>query len=268
MFMTPWVQRLLLANVAAFVLTMAVPRLFVEFLLLPAALPYRPWTAVTYMFLHGGMWHLGFNMLALFFFGPRLEMRLGGRHFLGLYFVSGLVAAAVSFVFTPEARIVGASGAVLGVLLGFARYWPRARLLIWGVFPMEARWLVVIMAAASLYFGFAGSQGGIAHFAHLGGLIGGLVYLWVLEKRQGRVTVVEDVLRSVGAGRSGPRASKKDPPSRSDVRRWKEIEPDGLHEVNRQNLERLWDKLEREGLASLTERERSFLDRMRRLSDD
>lgn len=267
MFMTPWVQRLLLANVGAFVLTLAMPRLVPQLLLLPAALPYRPWTAVTYMFLHGGIWHLGFNMLALFFFGPRLEMRLGGRHFLGLYFVSGLMAAAVSFVFTPGARIVGASGAVLGVLLGFARYWPRARLLIWGVFPMEARWLVAIMAAASLFFGFSGSRGGIAHFAHLGGLVGGFVYLWILEKRRGRVTVVEDLMRSAGGGRERRRSSRKDRPSRQDVRRWREIDPEGLHEVNRQNLERLWEKLDREGAGSLTERERAFLERMRQLSD-
>lgn len=257
--MTPWVTRLLLANVAVYVATYAAPELARQLLLVPALGLARPWTPVTYMFVHAGIWHLGFNMLALFFFGPRLEARLGGAHFLGLYFVSGLLAAAVSFVFTPYARIVGASGAVLGVLLGFARYWPRARLLIWGVFPMEARWLVVIMAALSLFGGFMGARSQIAHFAHLGGLAGGWLYLWAAER-----------LGAVASGRTSRLARRlreevkrrADRPSAEQVERWARIEPDDLHEVNREHLEELRAKIDEEGPGSLTQRERDFLNRL------
>ncbi len=152
--MTPWVTRLLIVNVAMFLLSMIFPLVPRLLLLVPAYIPYRPWSVVTYMFLHAGLWHLFFNMLALYFFGPRLEARLGSRQFISLYFASGIVAALASLM-TPHAAIVGASGAVFGVLLGFARFWPRAQIYIWGVLPIEARWLVVIMTGLSLYGGSA-----------------------------------------------------------------------------------------------------------------
>ena len=85
--MTPWVRRLLIANIAIFFLsTTIMPYLFRDFVLIPTLLWQRPWTGISYMFLHGGLTHLLFNMLGLFFFGPRLEQRLGGPDFLKLYF--------------------------------------------------------------------------------------------------------------------------------------------------------------------------------------
>lgn len=257
--MTPWTRRLLFANVVVFVLTyFADPgrALMGELLLIPAQLPSRPWTALTYMFLHADLMHVLFNMLILFFFGPRLEMRLGGKHFLGLYFLSGLAAAGVSWIFTPMARIVGASGAIFGVLLGFARYWPRERLLIWGVFPMEARWLVAISVAASLFFGFGGGGGNIAHFAHLGGFLGGWAYLAAHDRGRGRRSGALEKIVEAGRKAAATR--------RSDRKRWERIDPSGLHEVNRENLERIRRKIEEEGAASLTRREREFLDRLAR----
>lgn len=258
--MTTWTRRLLIANVALFPVTQWVaPRLTMEMALVPALLPQRPWTAVTYMFVHAGIWHVAFNMIALFFFGPRLEMRLGGRHFLGLYAVSGLTGALLSWAFMfvglshPTAPIVGASGAVFGVLLGFARYWPRDRIFIWGVLPIEARWLVAGMAAMALFGGFSGAQGGIAHFAHLGGFAGGWAYLWARDRRRGRRgpvrKMVEDRVRRTG-------------PGRAEVRRWLNLEPEGLHEVNREHLRRLQRKLREEGAESLSRRDRAFLERL------
>src|SRR5690242_21564887 len=122
--LTPWVSRILFANVAIFLAQMFMPG-FRELsadvgALIPAWLPYRPWTIVTYMFLHDGLGHIFFNMLSLYFFGPRLEAQLGGRRFVGLYLVSGIAGGLLSWVFTPGAAIVGASGAVLGVMLGSA----------------------------------------------------------------------------------------------------------------------------------------------------
>ncbi len=249
--MTRWVSRLIYANAAVFVLTSLQPGLLPALWLVPALIPLRPWTPVTYMFLHGGLWHLAFNMIALFFFGPRLEARLGGQHFLGLYFASGVAGALLSLL-TPSVPIVGASGAVYGVLLGFARIWPRDQIFIWGIFPIEARWLVAIMTGLSLYGGFIGRGGGVAHFAHLGGFLGGFLYLKWMEHRsparQFKAKVNAPARRSTGG-------------DGADLKRWQKIQRDDLHPVNRDELDRVLAKIASTGVASLTADERAFLDR-------
>lgn len=248
--MTPWVLQLLLLNIAAFVLQMVFPPLMWELVFVPALILERPWTILTYMFLHGDMLHLLFNMIALFFFGPRLELRLGSRHFLGLYFISGITAALLSLVFTPHAAIIGASGAVFGILLAFALYWPRERIYIWAVLPIEAWLLVALLALASLWFGFTGAAGGIAHFAHLGGFLGGWLYLKVRERTS-----------------AARRFQKKAAPSgarlgdRETMAKFRSIRPEDLHEVNRSEYHRIAGKVEAEGVGSLTARERTFIDR-------
>ncbi|MFQ6045444.1 MAG: rhomboid family intramembrane serine protease [Gemmatimonadales bacterium] len=247
--MTPWVTRLLVANVAVFLIAEIFPLLKFLLLLRPAYIPFRPWTVVTYMFLHANLWHLFFNMLALFFFGPRLEARLGGGRFLRLYFFSGFMAAIVSLVATPFAAIIGASGAVFGVLLGFARYWPREQIYIWGLLPIEARWLVIAMTALSLWGGFGGIQSGVAHFAHLGGFLGGFLYLKWIELRS--------------PARKFKRLSQPKPATArsSDVDRWRAIRREGMHPVNQEELDRLLSKIDETGVESLTMDERAFLDR-------
>jgi membrane associated rhomboid family serine protease len=184
--LTPWVQRLLVANIAVFLLTALNPRLGSALALVPALLLERPWTLVTYMFVHAGLGHLFFNMLALYFFGPRLELRLGSRSFLGLYMVSGVSGALLSFVLTPYAALVGASGAIFGVMLGFARLWPRERIYIWGVLPVEAWVFILLMALLSLFGGIGLGDPGVAHFAHLGGIVGGYAFLRWAEWRSQR----------------------------------------------------------------------------------
>src|SRR5918996_4866099 len=188
MGMTPWVTRLIVANVIVFFLTMTAPAL-VEFLAYtPAYTASRPWTPFTYMFVHAGVGHIFFNMLSLYFFGPMLEARLGSRHFIGLYLASGLTGAFMSLAgswlggFPGLAPNVGASGSVYGVMLAFARFWPRTRVLIYGIFPVEAWFLILIMITLTL-FGTAGfGSPGVAHLAHLGGAAGGFVYLITVER--------------------------------------------------------------------------------------
>src|SRR5574338_505350 len=133
---TPWVKRLLIANVLVFFVqvTRAMPQLTNALVLVPDYVLQRPWTIVTYMFLHGGYGHIIFNMIALFFFGPRVVARLGPSRFAILYFLSGITGALLSLVFSPAA-VVGASAAVYGVMLAFAYYWPRDLIYIWGVLP-------------------------------------------------------------------------------------------------------------------------------------
>ena len=252
--MTPWARRLLIANVALFVATLVagnVPALALivdRLVLVPALIPSRPWTIVTYAFLHADVLHLLFNMIGLYFFGPRLEMVLGARRFLGLYFTSAVVAALASLL-TPYAAIVGASGAVFGILMGFAKYWPHDRIYFWGVVPIQARWFIVLLAVYSIVGGL-GSGGGIAHFAHLGGLVGGWGYLKLIELRSPARR-----FRKRAAGASGRVTD-------ADLERWRAIPRESLHPVNREELDRILRKLDERGPESLDAGERAYLERL------
>ena len=144
---------------------------------------FQPWQLITYSFLHGGLFHLLFNMWALYMFGEEIERMLGIKRYAGLYFTSVLTAALTQIAFTwiaglPPFPTVGASGAVFGILLGFAMYFPnRTILLIIPPIPLPARVFVVLYAGLELFLGVTGSQEGVAHFAHLGGLIGAWFFL-------------------------------------------------------------------------------------------
>ncbi len=249
--MTPWVARLLFLNVVMFVLQGVVSGLTFHLQLIPAFLLVRPWTIVTYMFLHGGIWHIFFNMLVLFFFGPRLEARLGGRRFLTLYFIAGVIGGLFAFT-APLNPVIGASGATYGVMLAYAYYWPRDVVHLYFLLPIEVRWLVVGMTVLSLVSGFGGAGDGVAHFTHLGGFLGAWVYLKVLD-------------RTTGARRFQARAVAAAPPSvattSSAVARWSRIQREGLHPVNLEELDRVMAKLQREGVSRLTDGEKEFLER-------
>ncbi len=249
--MTPWVRRLLVANVAMFIAMGFLPGSVVnQLVLVPALVPWRPWSILTYQFLHAGLWHLLFNMIGLFFFGPRLEQRLGGTRFLTLYIVSGIGGAVLS-VFTPTVAIVGASGAIFGILLGFARYWPREKIYIWAVLPVEARFLVVGLTALSIYGGVSGG-GNVAHFAHLGGFVGGWAYLVWVERRSPARKFRESV--EAAQGIRGP--------ARGDAKRWKAVPMDRLHPLNRDEFERILAKADALGAEALSPAERGFMERM------
>ena len=250
--MTPWVQRLLLANVVVFLITIVNPAVRVEFAFIPALAIYRPWTIVTYAFLHANMMHIFFNMLMLFFFGPRLEERLGSRTFIWFYVLCGIGGAILSFAFSPTAAVVGASGAIFGVVIGFARYWPREDIYIWGILPIQARMLAFLMVASSLFAGFTGAQDGVAHFAHLGGLVTGWLFLRRWESRRHRRVVRQPVRTRV----------QVEVPEADSLRRWEAIPRERLHEINREELDFLLQKVRKAGARALTRDERAFLDRM------
>ncbi len=254
--LTPWVRRLLIANVAVFLLTQASPASGSLLALYPSVqgLMYRPWGILTYMFVHAGIGHIFFNMIGLYFFGPRLEQRLGAKSFLWLYFLAGIGGALGSFFFAPNYPVVGASAAVYGVLVGFAMYWPREKIYLWMILPVEAWLLALILVGASLYMGVSGSQSGTAHFAHLGGIVVGFVYLKLLEWRRG------------APRRDFQKALQPKAPSgaseRVMVARWKGIATDQMHEINREEIHRLLAKVDAENSRVLTPAERAFLDRM------
>lgn len=255
--LTPWVRRLLIANVAIFILSAYfLPYLYRDFVLIPGLLWQRPWTGISYMFLHGNWAHLLFNMIGLFFFGPRLEHRLGGADFLKLYIFSGFGGAAFSFFFQPDAMVVGASGAIYGILLAFAMFWPRERIYIWGVLPIEAWVLMAILVGTSLFMGFGGSGGNIAHFAHLGGLAFAFIYLrWRERKQKARRQSFQRRLEEAAQ----PSSTLSD---RAQLERWSRIRLEVLHELNREEVRQLLEKARTRGPRSLSPSERQFLDRM------
>lgn len=181
--LTPVVKRLLIANTVVFFATVVLgpqgQRFIIEWFAFQPTLELlsRPWVPVTYMFLHADLWHLVLNMLILFFFAPPLESKWGGREFLFFYIACGLGGAALSFVFQPVS-MVGASGALLGVMMAFAMNWPDAPIYIWGIFPIKAKYLVGFFVVMDLLGAQAGVEGGgTAHFAHLGGALTGFLYL-------------------------------------------------------------------------------------------
>jgi len=175
---TPMVKRLLIANSVVFAIALVLPELVLDWLAFqPTRIVFRPWAPLTYMFVHGSLGHLFFNMLMLFFFGPPLEGRWGEREFLKFYVICGLGGAALSFLFMPVS-IVGASGALYGVMIAFALNWPKAPIYVFGIFPVEARYLVGFMALVALLSATDSATGSnVAHLAHLGGLITGWIYL-------------------------------------------------------------------------------------------
>lgn len=255
--MTRVVGQLLLINVLAYVFTRQSPVLMSELWLVPAQVLTKPWTLLTYQFLHGGMSHIFFNMLALFFFGPKLESLLGSKDFLKLYLLAGLVGALAHILWTlPMSEgglyvpMVGASAAVYGVLFGYARYWPRDRVMIWFVIPVQVRYLVIGFTVLSLWLGLGGVGGGVAHFAHLGGFLGGWLFLR---------------LRATRSAAAQFRKKAESPGVRMRERelnvKWARIEPGALHPVNRAEYERIAGKLKAAGWSALTDRERTFVER-------
>jgi rhomboid family protein len=140
---------------------------------------FLPWQVFTYSFLHGNLLHLAVNMLALYMFGSDIERVFGQKRFLIYYFACVVTAAVAQLLVAattggPPYPTVGASGGVFGVLLAFALYFPhRTVMLIFPPIPMPAWLFVTLYGVLELYLGITGTQAGVAHFAHLGGMLGG-----------------------------------------------------------------------------------------------
>jgi membrane associated rhomboid family serine protease len=187
--MLPATTALVVANVAMFLLQSVAPGLLFPLALWPlggapagAGVGFAPWQLITYGFLHGGLLHLAFNMFALYMFGGAIERVFGARRYLTYYLVCVVSAAITQLVFASVTSgfypTVGASGGVFGLLLAYAMYFPNNRImLLFPPIPMRARTFVVVYAVLELLLGVTGTQGGVAHFAHLGGMIGGFVML-------------------------------------------------------------------------------------------
>ena len=201
-------KNILIINIIVFIATLINQDLITRWFALfyPASRLFHFWQPLTYMFVHGGFWHILFNMYTLYIFGCVVERIIGPKKFLLFYLVCGLGAAAIhmgvqaieaaslsegialgssqavqSYAHLKMIPTVGASGAIYGVLLAYAMIFPDNRLTL--LFPpvtLSAKWLVVIFAAIELLTGVTGTAEGVAHFAHLGGMIFGfaLIKFW------------------------------------------------------------------------------------------
>jgi membrane associated rhomboid family serine protease len=189
--LAPVTRALLVANVGIFIVQMLTGDLLIgPFALWPVASAQYPtapgfeaWQLLTYGFLHGGLNHLFFNMLALYMFGTEVERLLGSKHYLTYYLVCVIGAAAaqlavMSAMHQPPVPTVGASGGVFGLLLAFGLAYPQRRImLLFPPIPMPAWLFVTLYGLLELYLGVTGSGAGVAHFAHLGGMAAGYALL-------------------------------------------------------------------------------------------
>ncbi len=261
---TPMVKRLLIANTVVYLLQVLLPSglMLHWFAFQPSRLIFVPWSPVTYMFLHADLMHLFGNMLFLFFFGTPLEARWGEREFLRFYLICGLGGVGLSLVFLP-ASIVGASAAVYGVMLAFAMNWPNAPIYVFGIFPVLAKYLVAFFGVVALLSATGSAAGSnVAHFAHLGGLITGYLYLKadfrtrkVFEgmqratRRKRRMAIVP------GEETDGERGSS------ARARKGKKArESEALYD----RVDAVLDKISAEGMSSLTPDELELLDEVSR----
>ena len=180
--LTPVVKNLMILMGAVFLLQMIVSRWINLYLgLVPLLVweKYYVWQLVTYIFLHGGITHLLFNFLALWMFGGELENFWGSRKFLRYFLFCGIGAGVCTVLFSPYQFIpvIGASGSIYGLLLAFGWLFPNRPIYIYFLFPIPAKYMVIIFGLIELFSSAEGTRGGIAHLTHLGGILFGLLYM-------------------------------------------------------------------------------------------
>lgn len=213
--LTPAVRWLLIVNVAVYFLQVTIisPEMIAGALgFSTTTMMTRIWTVVTYAFVHANFWHIALNMLGLWQFGPRVERLFGTARFVRFYLFCALGASALhgfvtGVVGSQRSLLVGASGAVFGVLYAFAHAWPRTMLLFFGVIPMQVRWYVAAFTVVSLVLGMdsmTNGGGGVAHFAHLGGLLTAVVLVripagGILGRWQGRIARAPEEPEDIGS---------------------------------------------------------------------
>ena len=282
---TPWVKILLISNAVVYLVTLVVGRgpIFDLFAFSPDRILQQPWGMLTYMFVHAGFWHLLMNMLFIFFFGPPLEERWGSEMFLKFYLVCGLGGVLLSFLFA-EATIVGASAACYGIMLAFAMAWPNQPVYVWGVWPVKVKWLVTFMVAISFASAIGPTRDGVAHLAHLGGVIVGFLFVksgWLPAgawEQPRRTRAAKRPGSTPGPAKRGPGwTAKRRGPGWTAKRRGTSASSTPIGDAferrkvrkrmseERAELDRVdavLDKISAHGIDSLTAEERDLLDRV------
>ncbi len=276
--LTPWVGRLLAINAVILLLQQTIftsDSLAQLVAFDPALALQRPWTFVTYIFIHGGILHLAANSLALFVFGPAVERHFGSRAFIIYYLYCGVAAAVFALVLTQlgfsVGPFIGASGAIIGVAYAFARLLPETPLIFLLLpIPIKAKWMIPLLATYDLVGLLAPLHDGIAHSVHIGGLLAGVVYFVLRGMARPPEQIPMRPMRPrvpVVARGSGTVTSS------SAVAPRKEALPQSSHDARAggeetAEIDRVLDKISASGLGSLTPEERRFLDTVARRRRD
>jgi membrane associated rhomboid family serine protease len=231
------------------------------FYLFPIGDGFRPWQLITYMFMHGGIMHLLFNMFALWMFGMELENSWGSRKFLTFYLICGLGAGLsnlfIAPLFAPPAPTIGASGAIYGVLIAFGVLYPDRMILISFLIPIRARYFVLLYIGLEVYAGVAGSGDGVAHFAHLGGAAVGYLYLLIDQRRMPFASLFGGARDKIY---SAPRKQRSDVLySNTSISNATYEDIDDDNRITQQKIDEILDKISRSGYPSLTEEEKKIL---------
>jgi membrane associated rhomboid family serine protease len=259
---TPWVGRLIIANAVVLLLLMTLftsREIFQALQFSPRTAITRPWTFVTYMFVHAGLLHLLTNMLMLYVFGTAVESRMGSRNFILYYLYCGVGAAVFSLLLggiMPVGAFVGASGAVLGVAVAFAYFWPEAELIVFPIpIPIKARTLVLGLVALDVIGSRLWPNDGIAHLAHVGGALFGFFFFKVQSvSRRGPSQPARTVERVVMVQSGSSEPERRTPVTPLHPRHGIESDPVTAE------VDRVLDKISQRGISSLTPAERRFLD--------
>ncbi|MFL5596626.1 MAG: rhomboid family intramembrane serine protease [Gemmatimonadaceae bacterium] len=287
--MTRAVQWLLGLNIGIYFLQLTLfgqDALYSALALDPARFPGSWWTVATYMFVHAWLAHLAFNMFTLWMFGPRLEHEWGPRTFVQFYLWCGLGGAIAHLLFAQHTSVIGASGAISGVLVAYALRWPDEEVYLFGVIPMKSRWLVAAMLAMNIVFALSPSSR-IDWTAHVGGMAFGWILLKLysvggINRVRGWVSAapdeVEDMPRAVPRNRSPMRDrghGVDEVVARSNavvVRRSRPLQHIPKQETPKEyaaRVNRVLDKISQQGMNSLTGEERRLLEEMsRKLRDE
>jgi membrane associated rhomboid family serine protease len=232
----------------------------------PLGTHFFPWQLLTYMFMHGGFWHIFLNMFSLWIFGTELEHLWGSKRFLIYYLLCGLGGAVTNLLVAPligqGAPTVGASGAVFGVLLAFGVLFPDRPIYLYFLLPVRAKFFILGLIALELYTGITGTVDGIAHFAHLGGAAAGAVYLAAVLKVNllGGFRKKPEVYGGT-AGRgwgAPPRPGEEVQEAKFyDIRTGKPPQEEGR--PTQETIDAILDKIGRGGYQSLTDDEKRIL---------
>src|SRR6266566_3169527 len=287
--MTRAVQWLLALNIGVYFLQLTLfgqDAVYSALALDPARFPGNWWTVATYMFVHAWLAHLAFNMFTLWMFGPRLEQEWGTRSFVQFYLWCGLGGAIAHLVLAQHSAVIGASGAISGVLVAYALRWPDEEVYLFGVIPMKSRWLVAAMLAMNIIFALSPSSR-IDWTAHVGGMAFGWIFLKLyavggINRVRRWVSAVpdesEDMPRAVPRTRSSMQDRGRtvdEVVARSNAVVLRESKP--LAHVPKQEtpqeyaarVNRVLDKISQHGISSLTRDERRVLEEMsRKLRDE
>ncbi len=227
----------------------------------PAGFAGRPWGALSYLFVHSSILHLATNMLGLYLFGTAVESRMGSRSFLFYYIYCGIGAAVFSLLLNfvlPQSPIIGASGAVLGIAVAFAMFWPDAEIMVFPIpVPIRARTLVIGLAVLDLVFA-RWVQDGVAHEAHLGGMLAGWMFFKIqaLSQRRPAPAPRQQPERVVMVQQTA--VTRDSDPHSAAPSRPLSTRP-GSDPVAAE-VDRVLDKISAKGIESLTQEERRFLD--------